>query len=155
MNKKIAQAYTEVLEIIKYFPEDEFLKIPREKREFYKNNMDKEYKFEIDPMIDLEKQNISSEAKAIIVDLYQKHFATEEENKEINKILLINFEEEEQLKREKYSVDNIFKSKKNVNIESKNESFEQFSNSTSLIKKDESFWDKFKNFNLKMLHFNK
>ena len=30
-------------EIIKYFPEEEYAKIPKEKIEFYKNNMDKDY----------------------------------------------------------------------------------------------------------------
>ena len=41
INSMYAKAYTEVLEIIKYFPEEEYVKIPKEKIEFYKNNMDR------------------------------------------------------------------------------------------------------------------
>ena len=36
INSRYAKAYTEVLEIIKYFPKEEFAKIPEEKIEFYK-----------------------------------------------------------------------------------------------------------------------
>ena len=36
IDNKYAKAYTEVLEIIKYFPEEEYNKIPKEKIEFYK-----------------------------------------------------------------------------------------------------------------------
>ena len=53
-----SKAYTEVLEIIKYFPKEEYNKIPKDKIEFYKNNMDINYEFHIDPSIELEKQNI-------------------------------------------------------------------------------------------------
>ena len=42
-----AKAYTEVLEILKYFSEEEYSKIPQEKIEFYKNNMDKNYNYNI------------------------------------------------------------------------------------------------------------
>ena len=47
-----AKAYTEVLEILKYFSEEEYSKIPQEKIEFYKNNMDKNYNYNINPNID-------------------------------------------------------------------------------------------------------
>ena len=44
INNTYAKAYTEVLEIIKYFPKEEYSKIPLKKIEFYKNNMDKDSK---------------------------------------------------------------------------------------------------------------
>ena len=53
------KAYTEVIEIIKYFPKEEYDKIPLEKINYYKENMDKNYNFQIDPNIELEKQNSS------------------------------------------------------------------------------------------------
>ena len=53
------RAYTEVIEIIKYFPNEEYAKIPLEKINYYKENMDKDYNFQINPNIELEKQNIS------------------------------------------------------------------------------------------------
>ena len=36
VNNKYSRAYKEVLEIIQYFPEEEYNKIPKEKIDFYK-----------------------------------------------------------------------------------------------------------------------
>lgn len=76
VNSTYAKAYREVLEIIKHFSEEEYAKIPIEKIEFYKNNMDRNYNFTINPKIDLEKQSISKEANAIIVNLFRDYYAT-------------------------------------------------------------------------------
>lgn len=111
INSTYAKAYTEVLEIIKHFPEEEYAKIPVEKIEFYKNNMDKDYIFTINPEIDLDKQNISKEAKAIIVNLFRDYYATEEQKVKIKEILDLNQKKEEQEKREKYNPDYIFNNK--------------------------------------------
>ena len=53
-NITYAKAYTEVLEIISHFPEEEYARIPVEKIEFYQKNMDKNYNFTINPEIDFE-----------------------------------------------------------------------------------------------------
>lgn len=42
-------AYAEVLEILKYLPESELRKIPQDEIKSLENNMDKNYKFAIDP----------------------------------------------------------------------------------------------------------
>jgi len=110
MISKYRRAYTEVLECLNYLPENEYAKIPKEKIDFYKENMDKDYKFFIDPKIDLAKQNISEEANAILISLFRDYFASERQKGVLEKILDKNQEMLEQMKREKYSVDNIFKS---------------------------------------------
>ena len=115
INSRYAKAYTEVLEIIKYFPKEEFAKIPEEKIEFYKNNMDKDYVFSINPELDLSVQNISPEANAIIVNLFTSYYATEEQKIKIKEILDLNQKKEEQEKREKYNPDDIFKKKETTN----------------------------------------
>jgi len=111
INSTYAKAYTEVLEIIKYFSKQEYEKIPKEKIEFYKKNRDKNYNFKINPTIDLDKQNVSKEANAIIINLYKDYYATEEQKIKIDQILKLNQEKEEQKKLEKYNPDNIFKNK--------------------------------------------
>jgi len=111
INSTYAKAYTEVLEIIKYFSKQEYEKIPKEKIEFYKKNRDKNYNFKINPTIDLDKQNISKEANAIIINLYKDYYATEEQKIKIDQILKLNQEKKEQEKLEKYNPDNIFKNK--------------------------------------------
>ena len=40
MTNIYAKAYTEVLEILNHFSKEEYSKIPQEKIDFYKNNMD-------------------------------------------------------------------------------------------------------------------
>ena len=154
INSTYSRAYTEVLEIIKYFPEEEYAKIPEEKIEFYKNNMDKDYIFTINPEIDLSEQNISSEANAIIVNLFRDYFATEEQKAKIKEILDLNQKKEEQEKREKYNPDDIFK-KVNNTTETTNIEISENNTNTALIEYKESFFTRFKNFIFKILHINK
>lgn len=115
-----AKAYTEVLEILKYFSEEEYSKIPQEKIDFYKNNMDKNYNYNINPNIDLSKQYISKEANAILITLFRDYFATESQKKTLNNLLNQNQNKLENIRREKYNSNNIFsKNYRNVDIEDK------------------------------------
>ena len=148
INNRYAKAYTEVLEIIKHFPKEEYNKIPAEKIEFYKENMDKNYIFLINPELELEKQNISPEANAIIVNLYFNYFATEEQKNKMEKILDLNQKREEQEKIEKYNPDNIFKKKNKIEISQEI----NIKNENAMVEYKESFFVKFKNFILKILH---
>lgn len=153
INNAYAKAYTEVLEIVKYFSEEEYNRIPKEKIEFYKKHMDKNYVFSINPEIDLSEQNISTEANAIIVNLFVNYFATEEQKVKIKEILELNQKRQEQEKREKYNPDNIFKDV-NTDENAKAGQLEDNSN-TTLIEYKESFFTKFINFIFKILHINK
>ena len=145
INSKYAKAYVEVLEIIKYLPEEEYKKIPTEKIEFYKNNMDKDYEFIIDPTLDLSEQNISKETNAIIVNLFKDYYATDEQKEIIEKILALNEKKDEQKKREIYNPDDLFNNRKeDVN----NKEIQK----TALIEYKETFFTKFKNFIMKILN---
>ena len=150
INPAYAKAYTEVLEIIKYFPKEEYNKIPQEKIEFYKNNMDKDYIFTIDPEIDLSEQNISKEANAIIINLFTEYYATEEQKVKVKEILELNKKKEEQEKREKYNPDNIFKI-----TDDKTKDTNETKTETALVEYKEPFFVRFKNFIFKILHINK
>ena len=136
INIAYAKAYTEVLEIIKYFPKEEYAKIPEEKIEFYKNNMDKDYNFKINPEIDLSEQNISPEANAIMINLFTDYYATEEQKVKIKNILDSNQQKEEQEKRERYNPDNIFKNRNTENI---------IQNEVALVEYKESIFKRFIN----------
>ena len=150
INNTYAKAYTEVLEIIKYFPKEEYSKIPLEKIEFYKKNMDKDYNFTINPEIDFDKQNISMETNAIMVNLFRDYFANEQQKLKIEHILNLNQEKEEQEKREKYNPNDIFKNRKKY--ESSNMRTAEVNGTTALIEYKKSFFEKFKAFILKILH---
>ena len=151
INSSYAKAYTEVLEIIRHFPKEEYFKIPIEEIEFYQKNMDKDYNFSINPEIDLSEQNISPEANAIIVNIFQDYFATEEQKIKIKEILKLNQEKEEKAKREKYNPNSIFqKTDKNSNVE-----ISENNDETKLIEYKETFLTKIKNFIFRILHINK
>ena len=108
-----SKAYVEVLELINYLPISEYRKIPKEKIEFYKNNLDKSYNFKINPNIDLQKQNFSVEAKAIILNLFMDYFSTEEKKQQIKNILASNQMKREDEKRKLYNPNDIFKNRNN------------------------------------------
>ncbi|MBO5348580.1 MAG: hypothetical protein J6A89_01990 [Clostridia bacterium] len=106
-----ARAYTEVIEILNHFSREEYSKIPIEKIEFYKNNMDREYKYSINPKVDLSKQKISKEANAILISLFRDYFANEKQKQTLENLLRQNQLKEEKEKAEKYNPSNIFKDK--------------------------------------------
>lgn len=145
INIAYAKAYTEVLEIIKYFPKEEYAKIPVEKIEFYKNNMDKNYNFKINPEIDLSEQSISPEANAIMINLFTDYYATEEQKVKIKNILDSNQQKEEQEKRERYNLDNIFKNRNSENI---------IQNEVALVEYKESIFKRFINKIKSFFHIN-
>ena len=152
MNNKYAKAYKEVLEIIKYFPEEEYNKIPKEKIIFYRENMDQNYEFTINPAIDLSEQNISKEANTIIVSLFQDYFATEEQKEKIKEILKSNEVKAEREKRNRYNPDELFK-RKNTS-KSVHENPDNKTEETALVEYKENFFTKFKKFIIKLLHLN-
>lgn len=122
MSNAYSKAYVEVLEIISHFSEEDFKKIPKSEIDFYNENKDNEYEFKINPNIDLNEQNISREANAILVALYRDYFATENQKQILEKLLKQNEQKEEEKKMEKYNPDDIFKKdKEDSKIENNNE----------------------------------
>ena len=115
-NDKYAKAYTEVLEILRYLPRNEYNKIATERIKFFESNKDTSYKFKIDPDIPLDKQNISIEANSIIILLFRDYFATENQKEKLNVILKQNEYKYQEDIRNKYNPDNIFKDRKNKNL---------------------------------------
>lgn len=111
MNNKYSKAYTEVLEIIKHFSEEEYKKIPQEKIDFFEKNKDKDYNFKIDPNVDLAEQNISQNANAILVALFRDYFATDKQKETLNKLLQQNQDKMEIEKNQKYNPNNMFQNK--------------------------------------------
>mgnify|MGYP007094172873 FL=1 len=116
MNNSYAKAYTEVLEIINHFSEDEYKKIPKEKIDFFEKYKDREYDFKINPNIVLAEQNISRKANAILVSLFRDYFATAKQKEILKNLLQQNQEKLEKEKYLKYNQDNIFNKSYDNNI---------------------------------------
>ena len=114
---KYTKAYVEVLELIHYLPIQEYRKIPKEKIQFYKNHIDKNYSFKINPNINLQEQNFSNEAKAIIINLFMDCFATEDKKQKIQDILTNNQIKKEEEKKKLYDPNSIFGIEKDFSLQ--------------------------------------
>ena len=110
---KYANAYSEVLEILKYIPIEDYNKIPKGKIEVFEHNRNREYKFVYNPDKTLNEQNVSEGGQAIIGLLYRDYWATDTQKEKI--IAKQNYYRQkiEGQKRKEYNPDEIFKNKQN------------------------------------------
>lgn len=148
LNKEYTKAYTEVIEILKYVPQEDFYKIPNEKIEFYKKHMDKEYKYAIDETLQFEQQIMSDITKAILANIFRDYWATENQKTTILAKEKYDLENLEKAKQEKYPPNEIFKNKKETEIVK--------NISTSLIEyKKKNWYIKFINYMKNIFKINK
>lgn len=141
---KYSNAYSEVLEILKYLTPEDYDKIPKEKIEVFETCANKDYTFNYDPDKTLQEQNVSKTARTIIGILFRDYWATEEQREKI-----IRWQQQERIrieneKQEKYKSEDIFK---NNNIEPQIEE-------VALVEvKEEKWYDKVFKFFRRIIRF--
>lgn len=113
----ITCAYKEIYEIMKLLPKELIDRIPKEKQDFFYNNMNKNYLFNITQET-FNANNILEETKAILTILFRDYWATPEQREKI-----FEFENEAKKRIEekaqiKYNPNNLFKKENNYNKES-------------------------------------
>ena len=74
-----ANAYTEVLDILKYISKEDYEKIPKSKIKVFEENSNKNYNFIYDENKILDEQNVSEITKVIIAILFRDYWATKEQ----------------------------------------------------------------------------
>ena len=74
-----ANAYTEVLDILKYISKEDYEKIPKSKIKVFEENSKKNYNFTYDENKTLDEQNVSEITKVIIAILFRDYWATKEQ----------------------------------------------------------------------------
>ena len=74
-----ANAYTEVLDILKYISKEDYEKIPKSKIKVFEENSNKNYNFIYDENKTLDEQNVSEITKVIIAILFRDYWATKEQ----------------------------------------------------------------------------
>lgn len=115
------KAYSEVVGFLNCLPIEEYIKIPRDVIEFYEWNMDYTYCFVFDSTKTIDEQNISKEARAIILKIFMDYFASDEKKKEIKEILNKNELIHQKELRIKFNPYNLFNNtEKQVKNEEKN-----------------------------------
>ena len=105
-----ACAYKEIYEILKIFPQELVFQIPQETINFFHNNMDKNYEYNIS-VDTFDGQTMLEETKAILTILFRDYWATPVQREKI-----LNYENSarnklEEETRMKYNSDNLFKKK--------------------------------------------
>lgn len=142
-----ANAYNEVLEILKYISKEDYNRIPIEQIKLFEANANPNHIFSYNPEKTLDEQNVLKITKGIIAILFRDYWATLEQK---NKIL--NYEKnetikEENIKKEKYNSNDIFKNNtKSTIIENKDNIQEKSLVNVSNIKWYEKIWKILKDF---------
>lgn len=138
VNLEYRNAYTEVLEILKYISKEDFSKIPSNLIKLFENNSNKNHIFSYNPNKTLQEQNVSITTKYIIAILFRDYWATPRQKEKIILKEKYDFNKLEEEKRDKYNPDNIFNTKQ----EEINETINQMQ---SIVEyKKETLWDKIK-----------
>lgn len=101
-------ACSQVVKTLEYMPKWQLSKIPPAVVEYYKNNMNKEYFFEINTKLTLSEQQYSKDAAIILTAISRRYLFDENENKKIDEVLKENSIKLEDQKRELYNSDEIF-----------------------------------------------
>lgn len=109
---KYANAYSEILEILKYIPTEDYKKIPKNKIKLFETNSNKSYKFVYNPNLTLDEQNVTKITKGIIAILFRDYWATPKQREKI--IAKENYDraQMEKEKSEQYNPNDLFKNKK-------------------------------------------
>lgn len=111
IDTKYANAYAEVLEILKYISIEDYNKIPKNKIELFQINANNDYHFTYIPEKTLNEQNVSKITKGIIAILFRDYWATDIQKKKIIEKQNYDRRIKEEQKIE-FNPDNVFKNKK-------------------------------------------
>lgn len=128
-----ANAYSEVLEILRYIPKEDYDKIPKEKISLFETNSNKEYDFTYDMNKTLDEQNVSKKAKTIIAILFRDYWATDTQKEKIKAKEKYDKQIKDQEIGKKYNNENIYNN--NVKKERVDKSNEIILYKDSLIKR--------------------
>lgn len=132
----IKQAYAEVDVFLNLLPDNERNKIPEKIINKIREEKDIHYEVNINPDIDIEKQNLKRETLAIIAMLNLKYWCDdEEERKRLKKVYEQNQEKVDRLIQVDFDPQRIFSNKKNENEEQNDNKDNLF----PTIKKDSIF----------------
>lgn len=85
-------ACTEILELFKYLPEEDYNKIPKSEIDFFEHNKEENYNFKFNENLSFEEQVILPETEAFIVRIYKNYFCTPEKKLSVDRRLYLNDE---------------------------------------------------------------
>lgn len=106
---EISQAYknafTEVYTILEYIDIEDYEKIPREVIDVIEENRNIDYVYEMNEEVDIFKQEMLPETKAILFNFYRDYWSSSEQSEKIKKIQARELISDDDRKKIKYDVD--------------------------------------------------
>lgn len=120
MEDNYSKAYKEIVEILKYIPEESVNKIPKDMRDMFEAEQLKTYNFQIDTEKTFEEQELLEETNAILANIFRDYWATDYQKARIIEKENQDREEWEKQKREKYNPNDIFKNRNTSTITTSN-----------------------------------
>ena len=108
INIEYANAYSEVLEILKYISKEDYNKIPKEQIRLFEIYSNSNHNFIYNPLKTLDEQNTLKITKCIIAILFIDYWATEIQREKIISKHIYGKQKIEEEKKEKYNPDNLF-----------------------------------------------
>lgn len=144
VSTEYANAYAEVLEIIKFIPDSDYEKIPPKYIKVFQKYSNNKYFFKYNPQKTLDEQNVSKITKEIIALLYRDCWANNERKNKILKYQENKRLQIEKTKHEKYNPNEIFKQQ--ITRDQTTETIQENKNEVSLVEYKENFFTRFVNF---------
>lgn len=115
------KAFKEFREIVKFFPKNEYKKIPKSFINFIEENMDDNYEYTVKHVDDFQNQEMLEETRVLLSIVYRDFLASDEEKKQIIKSENEELLQEEKIKQEKYDINALFEKRTNDKIKTQNE----------------------------------
>ena len=135
MTIETRQSYSEICEILKCLPQEYVKKVPSKLIELFKSQKQENYIVNIDKSNPLDKNNVSKKTMVIIAMLNYQYWCPNKKQKDnLFKTYSSNNKKYEEEIDEKYSIDKIFESRKNMY------SAETVEKSVSLVEYKEQRW---------------
>ncbi len=111
-------SFKEVYDILQNTENELLVKVPNNFIKFIKDNMNINYKTNIDPNLDIDKQPLLKETEAILSLIYRSYWATDEEKQEFtikDKQEAIDNEEKKAQEYQGKDIYQVFEERKNIN----------------------------------------
>ena len=153
MEENYHKAYKEVIEILKYVPQESVNKIPKRMLETFEKKMDKDYVFNVDINKSFEEQNLLEETKDIFAVIFRDYWTTPYQRERIKAKEKYDRQKIEEEKANKYNPDDIFNKKiKEQNKENTKQQNEEQTVNNLPVEYKEKFYEKIINFFKKLFH---
>lgn len=118
METTTKQAFSEVYDIINHLDNEIKVKIPNGFVNLIKNNMDINYKIDIDYSKSIVNQNLLHETKILLSLIYRDYICDEKKRKELLELDSIAIKEHEKNLRQQYEIN--FEQRKNIKRQTEN-----------------------------------